>query len=57
MRSFLIFIFLIGGSLWMLDAHLFDGRYSNAVWREAQAQSQQITYEVRRLLDKVTLGH
>jgi hypothetical protein len=54
MRSSLIFVFLIIGTLWVFDVYSLDGRYSSAFWREAQAQSQQFTYQVQRLLNKAT---
>ena len=55
MRNFFIFIFAIG-AFWAFDVYAFDGRYSQAVWQEAQSQGRQFRYNVDRLLDKAMSG-
>jgi hypothetical protein len=51
MRSFLILSVLIG-TLWTIDAVAFGGRYSTAVWQEANYQGQKFNYEVQYWLKK-----
>ena len=42
------------GALWAIDAIAFGGRYSAAVWDEANDQGQQVRYQVDLLVSKVT---
>ena len=52
MGHFLKLIVFIG-ALWAADAIAFGGRYSTAVWEDAQDQGQQVRYQVDLLVSKV----
>ena len=54
MRSFLILIVLIG-TLWAIDVFAFGGRYSKAVWQEANYQGETVRYGIRDWLNKLGL--
>jgi hypothetical protein len=53
MRSFFILILAIG-AFWAIDVYAFHGRYSQAIWQEAQSQGQQFNYAVQRFLRKLS---
>lgn len=54
MRAFgVLTVFL--GSLWALDAVLFDGRYTQAAWQEAKFKGEAFSYEIKYLLRKAGL--
>jgi hypothetical protein len=54
MRTFFRLIILIA-SAWLLDVAIFQGRYSQAFWQNAQLQGQKFRYEVHDWLSKTGL--
>jgi hypothetical protein len=51
MRGFLILTGLIG-SLWAIDAVVFDACYRKVAWQEANYQGQKLSYQVRYWINK-----
>ena len=54
MRIFIGLIFLIAFA-WLLDVAVFDGRYSQPVWKDAQLQGQKFRNEIQRWINKTGL--
>jgi hypothetical protein len=54
MRTFIGLIILIAFA-WLLDVVVFDGRYGQAVWKDAQLQGEKVRNEVRYWLNKTGL--
>jgi len=51
MRTLFLLILVLGG-LWVFDGYFLDGRYSAAVWQQANSQGQKLKGEVDRLVKK-----
>ena len=51
MRGVVTLIVLIG-VLWAVDAFGFKGRYSQALWQEANYRGQKLNYEIRYWLNR-----
>lgn len=45
MSKFLLIAVFTGG-LWVVDALLFDGKFTKDAWHEAQSVGRQVRYEV-----------
>ena len=43
------------GSLWLLDLVVYDGRYSSAVWDQANYQGQMVQYSIQDWFKRVGL--
>jgi hypothetical protein len=55
MRAFVSMI-VLGAALWAVDRIAFEGRYSNAIWREATNEGQRFNQEVNRWWNKRILN-
>src|SRR5271163_4648114 len=55
MRKLLLLV-LVLGILWALDTFGFNGRYSSAVWLDANDQAHSINYQAHRWVQKLTGG-
>ncbi len=53
MRTFIAALILYIVAMAVMDALMFNGRYRDAVWREASYQTHRINAEVRNLLHKL----
>ena len=52
MQRFL-FLAVVIGALWALDTYAFQGRYSRALWEEANHQVQMFNNGVQSFVNKV----
>jgi len=50
----LLFLVLVLGILWALDMFGFNGRYSSAIWLDANDQAQSFNYQAHRWVQKLT---
>jgi hypothetical protein len=64
MRHYVIFTIIIFGGLWAFDMYSFDGRNSQAVWRDASSAWQHagdlgrnFSDDVQRWLNKTMSRH
>ncbi|HXF89449.1 MAG TPA: hypothetical protein VNK48_13930 [Xanthobacteraceae bacterium] len=53
MRTFIAALILYIVAMAAMDALMFNGRYRDAVWREANYQTHRVNAEVRNLLHKL----
>jgi len=50
----LLFLLLVLGILWALDLFGFNGRYSSAIWLDANDQAHAFNYQAQRWVQKLT---
>jgi hypothetical protein len=53
MRHFLFLGFVLG-ILWAVDTFSFDGRYSSAIWVQANDLARSFNYDAQRFVQRLT---
>jgi hypothetical protein len=47
-----LFVAALIAAIWVIDAVVFDSRYSQVAWQETKNRAQQFNYDVRYYLRK-----
>ena len=55
MRHLLFLVFVLG-MLWVVDTLSFDGRYSSAIWLQANDLARSFNFDAQRFVQRLT-GH
>jgi hypothetical protein len=56
MRDYIILTVAVFGAIWAFDAYRFDGRYSQALWKQTSDEGRNLSNSIHRAVNLAISG-